>query len=216
MRLKGTLPLDLSKLCVFGNDVTLRNVDFFRREIVTGIENLHTELTDEFKNITASVWDDHQLEIKPYDTLFEDIAGCTEQCPFCKEQCEYTKATHPDSILHSAKHRPQCLGGYRWEKDNTMILDVCTFLVASEKNFRNKDTKQKYWHYSKYSKFYPKWDIPKERSLEASAFWIWLVGNFSKYIMAYFDYSETEVYSHWKSMKWEEVKQMLEKEYKET
>ena len=136
---------------MFGNDVLLENIDFFRHEIVTGMDNLHTELTDEFKTMTASVWDDHQLEIKPYDTLFEDIAGCTEQCPFCKEQCEYTKATHPDSILHSAKHRPQCLGGYHWNNDNTMILDVCTFLVASEKKFRNEDTKQKFRPYSKYS-----------------------------------------------------------------
>jgi hypothetical protein len=214
-RLKGKLTLDLSKLRVFGKDVMLKSVTFFKDEVIKGIEKLHMELKGEFKTVTASVWDDHQLEIKPYDALFEDIAGCTEQCPFCKEQCEYTKASHPDSILHSVTHRPECLGGYSWESDNTLVLDVCTFSVASDYRFQNKDTGYVYHPYSDYSRFYPKWDIPKEKSLEASIFWIWLVGNFSKDIEACFGCSKTNVYSHWKTKKWMEVKQVLEKEYQE-
>ena len=165
--------------------------------------------------MSASVWSDHQLPKKPYDTLFEELAGCTEKCPFCKQQCDYTNVNHPDSVLHSAKHRPQCLGGYCWNKDNTMVLDVCTFSVDSKNTFKNRDTNNESYPYSDYKELYPKWDIPKERSLPASEFWIWLVGNFSKEIKTCFGHSETKIYDDWKKRKWSDVKPELEKEYQE-
>ena len=211
-RLKTTLVLDLSKLCAFGEDATLTSIVFFKNEVIKGLDKLQTVINDEFRAINGSVWNEHKLAKMPHDTLFEDIAGCTEQCPFCREQCEYTEATHPESILHSVTHRPQCLGGC-CNNDNTMVLDVCTFLVASNDRFQNKDTEGVSCPYNEYSKYYPKWDIPQERSLEASAFWIWLVGNFSKNIEACFGRKETEIHSHWKGKKWAEVKQMLENEY---
>ena len=216
-RLKGKLTLDLTKVrSMFGNDMMLKSVTFFRDEVVKKLDELHLQLKDEFKTMSASVWTDHGLERKPYDTLFEEIAGCTELCPFCKEQCGYTRASHPDSVLHSVKHRPQCLGGGCWERDNTMMLNVCTFLVDSSYTFKNEDTNQQFRPYSDYKRYYPKWDIPKEKSLPASEFWIWLVGNFSKDIEECFGHSETKIYDDWKRREWASVKQALEKEYQES
>ena len=209
-KLKGRIILDMTKLRMFGQDVMLKSVTFFQDEVVRGLDEIHKQLKEEFKIMSASVWNDHQLVKKPYNTLFGELAGCTEQCPFCKQQCDLTNPNH--SVLHSVTHRPQCLGGYRWERDDTMILDVCTFLVDSNSTFRNKDTNNERYPYSDYKKFYPKWDIPKERSLSASEFWIWLVGNFSEEIEKCYGYSRTKIYDDWKRRKWSDVKPELVKD----
>ena len=210
-KLKGKITLDMTKLRMFGQDVMLNSVTFFQDEVVKGLNELHMQLREEFKTMSASVWSDHCLPKKPYDTLFEELAGCTEQCPFCKQQCDYTNANH--SVLHSVTHRPQCLAGYSWDHDNTMILDVCTSLVDSNRRFRNKDTNNKWYPYSEYKRFYPKWDIPKERPPSASDFWIWLVGNFSEEIETCYGHSRTTIYDDWKKRKWSDVKPELVKEY---
>ena len=62
----------------------------------------------------------------PHEEIFEAVAGCIEQCPFCKAQCELTLNTHSEvtrNIKHRAKHRPKCLGGYRLVSDSKMALD---------------------------------------------------------------------------------------------
>ena len=214
-KLKRKITLDITKLRMFGQDAILKSVTFFQDEVVKGLDELHVQLREEFKTMSASVWSYHRLAKKPYDTLYEILAGCTEQCPFCKQQCDYTNANHPDSVLHSVTHRPQCLGGYSWHSDNTMVLDVCTFSVDSTNRFRNQDTKNEWRDYSDYKKLYPKWDIPRERSLSPSEFWIWLVGNFYKEIEVCFGHSETEIYNDWKRRKWSDVKPELVKDYKE-
>ena len=214
-KLKGKMTLDMTKLRMFGQDVVLKSVTFFQAEVVKGLDELHMQLKEEFKDMSSSVWSDHQLAKRPYDTLLKELAGCTEQCPFCKQQCDFTNPNHPDSVLHSVKHRPQGLGGYKREKDNTMLLDVCTFSVDSKNKFKNQDTNNEWHPYSDYKTFYPKWDIPKERSLSASEFWIWLVGNFSKEIEIPFKHNETEIYDDWKRRKWSDVRPELVKEYQE-
>ena len=218
--LKEKITLDMTKLRnMFGQDVILKSIPFFQEEVVKGLHDLHMQLKWEFQRISASVWTDHKLPKKPYDTLFEIIIGCTELCPFCKQQCDYTKPNHqnhhPNPVLHSAKHRPKCLGGYSWEQDNTMSLDVCTFSVDSKCRFKNKDTNKEFHPFSEYKKFYPEWDIPREKSLPPSDFWIWLVGNFYKEIEACFGHSETEICDDWKRRKWSDVKPGLVKEYQE-
>ena len=214
-KMKGRITLDMTKLHMFGQDVMLKSVTFFQDEVVKGLDELHVQLKEEFKTMSASVWSDHQLPKKPYDTLFEELAGCTKQCPFCKQQCDYTNPNHPDVVRHSVKHRPLCLGGLSWDQDNTMILDVCTYLVDSNQRFRNQDTNYGWYPYRDYKHFYPKWDIPKEKSLSPSEFWIWLGGNFSKEIEACFGHSETKIYDDWKIRKWSDVKPELVKEYQE-
>jgi hypothetical protein len=215
--LRGKLTMDLTKLrTMLGNNPILKSVTFFGDEVVKGLHKLHEQLEDEFRCLSADVWIRHKLAKKPNDTLFEELVGCTELCPFCKQQCDHTNAKHPDSVLHTVKHRPKCLGGTHYSGDQTMSLDVCTFSVAANHRFRSQATNNEYYHYSEYKKFYPNWDIPGEKSLPASEFWIWLVGKFSKEIEACFGLSDTKIYDDWQARTWSPVKQALKKEYKES
>ena len=209
---KGTLQLDLSQLCVLGGKQVFKNLDFFTDEVVKGLDSLQSSLKHEFQTMTSSVM--QTWEQKPYDSLFEAVAGCTEQCPFCKEQCDHTIDKHPSSVKHSVQHRPECLGGYRWEKDNTMVLDICTSLVHGDYRFQNSDTNHQYHPYKEYTKYYPDWSIPDDTSITASLYWKWLVGNYPTEIEELFGRSKTTIHDEWKALKWPKVKEWLKKEYK--
>lgn len=58
----------------------------------------------------------------PHLMLCSTLIGCTEQCPFCREQCELTDANHAEcgKDHFTNIHRPQCLRKYRWHKSNEL------------------------------------------------------------------------------------------------
>ena len=112
---------------------------------------------------------------------------------------------------HGTQHRPGCLGGGRWEDNNTMILDTCTTLVASGSRFRIRDNK---WQpYRKYKDIFPDWSIPADKSLESSLFWKWFVGHYSTEVKELYGRAETEIPDEWRELEWREVQEWLKTEY---
>ena len=217
----GNLQLDLTELLQLGGVRQLRNLTYFTEELNKGLDNLYSTLRAEFEDM--SVAEIQTWQTRPNDILFKELSGCTEQCPFCKEQCDLTDKNHFHSSSTSAGeahkhsvtlHRPSCLGGFRWVKSNEMILDICTSLVASDYRFRNLKTKLEFHPYKEYSKFYPEWSITDDTSQKASLYWKWLVGNYKKKIAAEFAMKECEVPSEWKQLKWSDVKNSLKDAYK--
>ena len=123
--------------------------------------------------------------------------------------------SHPTSstIKHRTLHRPQGLGGQRWE-DNTMVLDTCTFLVASDYRFHNDDTNNKWIPYKNYTDFYPEWSIPADRSLESSLYWKWFLGHHSTKVEQFYGRKQTtKIPDEWRKLKWNKVKVWLKEEY---
>ena len=210
-QVKGTVALELTTLCVLGGNPELENVEFFTDEIVRGLDSLHSVLTEECKDMNSSQMKDWKQT--PYEVLYNEVAGCTEQCPFCEEQCDHTADDHLSRAKHSVQHRPKCLGGYSYENDNTMSLKLCTLSVAGNDEFRNRDTNKKYHPYKRYADYYPHWSIPPDMSVDASKLWKWLVGNFSTEIEELFGCSKTEIPNEWKQLKWAEAKEWLTNEY---
>ena len=209
----GKLQLDVEELCQLGGVHQLKNVSFFTDEVKRGLENLQYTLKQEFEKM--GVTEMKCWEQKPYDILYEDISGCTEQCPFCKEQCDHTIANHSPSTKHSvAMHRPSCLGGYRWNTSAKMVLDICTSLVGSDLKFRNYQTMSEYHPYRNYNTIYPEWVIPDDKSLEVSFYWKWLVAHYTRKITEKFDMCETNIPSEWKSLKWKNVQRNLKDKYR--
>ena len=208
---KETLQLNIPELSFSGN-LVFKNLDTFTKEVIKGLDSLHSSLRDEFQTMKSSVMEN--WEQKPYVALFEEVSGCTEQCPFCREQCDHTIDEHPSTVKHSVQHRPQCLGGIKRKKDNTMVLDICTSLVRGNGHFSNTDTGGKDCPYKEYTKYYPDWSILEDTSHTASLYWKWLVGNYSTEIEAIFGHSKTTIRKEWKALKWPEVKAWLKKEYR--
>ena len=222
-QLMGKLELNVKELHDLGGIHQLRNVSNFTEEVVRGLNNLESKLHKEFNTIDAK--DIHEWPIKPYDIIFETVAGCIHTCPFCSEQCDLTNANHApasdkceeggDITKHSVTmHRPQCLGGYREISSGQMVLDICTSKVGSDRKFKNHDTGDNYHPYKEYYKIYPAWSIPDDKSLNTSQFWKWLVGHYSNKIAEIYAMKERKIPEEWKALEWDKVKEELKKQYK--
>ena len=76
----------------------------------------------------------------PHIMLRDRLIGCTEQCPFCGEQCELTDPNHlnfeKDHFVHI--HRPECLGKHTMDNNKQLVLSLCTCLVESKSLFKNR------------------------------------------------------------------------------
>ena len=209
------IKLSLTQLKTYINDEDLSHLQFFTNQVRDRLEKLHKELCQELKNIRYSQTERRE---SAHNKLFEDVAGCTEQCPFCGAQCELTIYGHAystglEKIKHTTHHRPESLGNYRWDGTGKAVLDICTFSVASDCRFRNKDTEGEYHPYKDYSQKYPDWAIPADKSFEASLYWKWFMGNFSTEIEKHFNYAKTDIPEEWKEIKWREVEEWLRTEY---
>ena len=203
-KLQGRLELDVTELHHLVGIQQLKDVRNFTEEVNKGLKKLEGSLLCEFMSMETVEMD--QWERKPYDIIFENLAGCTAQCPFCKEQCDLTNESHLPSTKHSvAMHRPICLGGLRWTVSNEMTIGICTSDIGSDAKFHTAETDGKFHPYKQYHEIYPDWIIPDHKSLEGSSYWKWCVGRYTSEIATLFSVNE-----EWTSLKWEDVKKDLE------
>ena len=211
--------LPLGTLYVLVEEREFPDAEFFSREVIKGLDELHSKLKKLFNELKYS---NTIKKLGAHEILLEQVAGCTEQCPFCKAQCELTNSDHPahskcpenkQEVNHSTQHRPQCLGMCSWNGDNTMLLDICTSSVASDVRFKNKDTDGNWHPYREYKTKYPDWSISADKSLEASLYWKWFIGHYSTEIEKYFGRAETVIPEEWREIKWGKVEKWLKVEY---
>nr|XP_055065026.1 interferon-induced very large GTPase 1-like [Misgurnus anguillicaudatus]XP_055065027.1 interferon-induced very large GTPase 1-like [Misgurnus anguillicaudatus] len=125
------------------------------------------------------------LLTKPQDVLFKRVHGCGKQCPFCKAPCEAGGEAHTKHFV--SIHRPDGLGRCQYENSKKLKTDICTSLVHSDKRFRCIHTNDQWRPYKKYDEIYPDWQIDPDPSIDASAYW--------KYVMSHFNIQFAEKYN---------------------
>ena len=134
------------------------------------------------------------------NTLYNSIMEktCKAQCPFCKEECD----NPVDHRVHSVQlHRPQCIGRTTWLKDKKLVIDVCNSLVASKNYFVvTENNAVKRFLYKKYQKKYPQWDIPGQSNIGPPTYWMWVIAQFYKEILAWTNGNETDIPDIWKTI----------------
>ena len=207
----GKIKVSLVDLNMYVRDDELSVLKFFTDQVKEGLESFRSTL---FQNITYSETIGRE---SAHDMVVKKVAGCTEQCPFCGAQCELTISSHTSGMnksLHSTQHRPQALGRYHWVKDNTAILDTCTYLVSTNCNFRNAATEEKYHPYKDYRDIYSDWFIQADKSFESSLYWKWFIGHYSTRIEEFFHFAKTDIPGEWKCLQWRKVREWLITEYK--
>ena len=201
--------LDSSAMVIEG--MKKLNLNTFTEQIRRGLSELDKKVQSQFSSITCKTsmqtWKDN-----PVDILMK-LCGCTEQCPFCNEQCDF--GLHDQSIKHVvSQHRPQCLGGFRFGSTKAMVLDLCPADMAGTASFQNHKTNQESIQYSEYDIIYPSWSITPDLTSKDSFYWKWFIGNFHEEIADFFSAKDAEIPDGWKQMRWENVKKELMKLYK--
>ncbi|XP_009292340.1 interferon-induced very large GTPase 1 [Danio rerio] len=113
---------------------------------------------------------------RPQEVLFSRVFGCGKRCPFCRVPCEAGGKEHAEHF--ASAHRPQGIGNFRWISTGKLIPDICSSLVASDKEFRCEFTGNKWHKYKEYRQIFPDWRIQPDPSIEATDFWKFI---FAKY-----------------------------------
>ena len=208
----NTTGLSLTDLRMYFNtDEELHHLDFFTEQVKEQLEKLHGELKTEYRGISYS---DTLKGESAHEMILKGVAGCTEQCPFCKAQCELTVPGHDTrTAKHTTQHRPECLGSYRWIHNDKLVLDICSFSVTTDATFRNSDTNNEKHPCKDYRSIYPDWHIPADRSFTASLFWKWFIGHYSTKIEKHFNFAKTDISREWKAIQWREVEEWLKNTY---
>ena len=219
-RLIETLTIDFSELQdIIGATHIESSSEYF-------ITTLSEELTQEEERIMKIVTDSNskfshitKWSTSPHLILCNSVIGCTEQCPFCGEQCELTDPNHAacgkDHFINI--HRPQCLRKYRWDNTKKLIFDICTFSVESENIFRNADTKYQWYRYKDYRSLYKNWCISNESPTEASKYWQWFISHYLNDIVEWAGAAPTSInHLNWGAVSQEMAVASLSQVYKVT
>ena len=186
------------------------NIISFTDEVISQLKSLEAKLQLRVEKISCneiSSWYNSPQHI------LQELIGCCEQCPFCKEQCDWDE--HGDNIKHYVQqHRPDCLGRFARVSTNKMTLDLCNVMVGTPQlNFRDRNTNRKLVPYQKYQEIYPNWSIPIDFTTGASSYWKWFVGQYAQEIADYFGAKAPIVPQTWKELKWNNVKRELRDRY---
>lgn len=187
--------------------LSLENVKYqIKQGLANSKKNLHASFdTIQCQNEMEN-WKD-----KPHE-LLKKLVGCTEQCPFCGEQCDLQDADH--SVNHRiAVHRSGCLAGYKNVDTNVMDTEFCPAEISGQANFRNKHTDQNWVKFNEFQKIYPKWTITPDVTSGDSLYWMLFIGKYKDEIAKRFGAKPPKVPKHWSTIPWDEVEANLKKLY---
>ena len=193
-------------------EIETLDLNNFKKQMESELNKLEKMLHRTFNEVTCDAKEMSKWQEQPYN-LLKKICGCTEQCPFCGEQCNLVEHSSTDIKHTVAQHRPDCVIGYRDKDTQNLSLGICPSLVAGDKSFRNKDTDLKFYPYKKYLDKYPKWHIPPDPAAQDSLYWKWFVGQYFQSLAEYFEAKQPEVPKQWKEIQWKDVEAKLKSQY---
>ena len=184
------------------------------------VEEFIKEIKSEEEKLASSFIDLHtqmgEWKRQPYAILANDMIGCCKQCPFCGTKCELINPDHPGDLHRVSIHRPECLGGFRWEDSEIIVLDVCTESVKGDNTFHTKETDGEFVPYNKYRDIYKDWLIVPNSSRYDSSYWKYFVAHFTDEIVEYFGTKKPptgsdgdKILQEWKKLEWDKVKKDL-------
>ena len=183
------------------DDLQELNLGNFKSKIHDGLNDLKKKLQASFDTVECEREMVHWKD-KPHE-LLRNLIGCTEQCPFCKELCDWQDPNHlRNNQKHTvAIHRPCCLAGYKFSSTNVLVTDFCPGLIASSKTFCNEATKHRHW------------SIPPDLTSKGSEYWMWFVGKYREELGRRLNAKPPQVPSQWLRIKREEVEKKLKEMY---
>uniref|UniRef100_A0A8C5QV61 Interferon-induced very large GTPase 1 n=1 Tax=Leptobrachium leishanense TaxID=445787 RepID=A0A8C5QV61_9ANUR len=149
----------------------IKDIDFLKEAMTKALETVEENLKCDFSTCDVS-----NIKARPYEILYEQLAGCWETCPLCKAVCTNTVPGHKED--HSVKfHRSQGISGWRFSKTEYLVTGVCSSYVASDKCFKlNDKDRYPYREYRTAGPPYSKWSITPD--LSSLNYWKWVVCRF--------------------------------------
>ena len=195
-RLNDSLTINIGEMQdIIGATYIKSSSDYFITTLSEQLSQVEEKIMQMITHSNLRFSDITEWSNSPHILLCNSLIGCTEQCPFCKEQCELFDSDHADCgkdhFIHI--HRPECLGRMKWHKSKELVLDLCTHSIESDCRFRNSDTKNEWVPYKDYRDIYKNWCISNESPIEAPKYWQWFISNYLDEITAWAGATPTSI-----------------------
>ncbi|OCT64673.1 hypothetical protein XELAEV_18045770mg [Xenopus laevis] len=171
------------------------NIKEFVENLEKSLSDTEAEIIFEMKAVDKETIFSNVV-VKPVDELFKRIFGCGKQCPFCRVPCEAGGTDHKNHF--ASIHRPTGLVKYRSFITQDLCYDICTTNVSGNKSFIDKSGSLHL--YKEYRTVYPEWDIPPDRSFEASDYWKYVLKEFNEQFAKEYEASPAEYPEKWKTI----------------
>ena len=201
-KLNKILSIDSQEVQQMIGTKRIKNLDLFTKRFINNLVEEENTIIQDFRNQLAEISNITEWRNPPHLILCNTLIGCTEQCPFCKEHCEFTDPDHfalgKGKVHFTETHRLQCLGRYTWVNDSSLVLETCTELIETNKRFRNHDTNEVSIPYKDYKTIYKHWLISNEKPRSGPIYWQWFFAEFNAEIVEWVGSSLTSVPSAWK------------------
>ncbi|XP_059418301.1 interferon-induced very large GTPase 1-like [Carassius carassius] len=177
--------------------------DVIRKELSTITSNIHKA------NISNKKMD---FRFRPDELLIDHFCHCCwVQCPFCGATCTNTIENH-DGDHSVAFHRVIGIKGHRCFLSQNFCVDICTNLVASDKDFLTLDGLYPYNEYRKAGGVYAKWSITPD--CFELPYWKWFVCRFQKDLENHYKkeiLAKGEIPNQWKKLRKQDAIESLDK-----
>ncbi len=186
-----------------------------RNNFLKIVSNYILELTEKVSDsfITCEAKSEIQhWDIKP-DEMFEDLIGCTAQCPFCGEQCDHLHHTESEAKHYAEVHQQDCLDGWRDRLTQVMNPNVCNILVAGDGHFFRRSDKRRF-KFKDYLDAYPNWYIPQSKTTKSTLYWKRFTVKHESQLLEYYGAKSMKYPNSWKLIDDEAVKRDLHRVYK--
>jgi hypothetical protein len=208
--------LDVAEILAGHKSLEELNLENFKHQITNGLRELQDRLISSFGSIQCESEMIHWKD--KFHILLQSLIGCTEQCPFCGEQCDLLDPNHINSNRdHSVEvHRSSCLRGYRDSGTSVMGIGFCPAYVSGKetwKKFRNADTFYTWRDFKQYRLEYAEWFIPPDVTSKNSLYWKMFVGKYMKEIARKYGAQPAEVPDEWLKISWGVVRESLRSLY---
>ncbi|XP_041824847.1 interferon-induced very large GTPase 1-like isoform X3 [Melanotaenia boesemani] len=154
----------------------INNFDFLKEKLEKGLKTVTTEMS---RLPLDKVMECRQT---PDQILIDQLCNCCwERCPFCAAVCTNTLKDHSPDKHNVPFHRPSGVSGFHTKDTVDLVIDFCTTLVGSDRNFYpNRDSKKlvPYKQYPTAGDPLASWRITADES--KLTYWKWFVCHFQK------------------------------------
>ncbi|KAL1023849.1 hypothetical protein UPYG_G00047180 [Umbra pygmaea] len=181
--------------------------DQFADSLTEFVEEMEQTLEVQYIHETDVTKRLRSLPFKPQDKMFTSLFGCGEVCPFCKSPCEAGGKEH--SKHFTSVHRPQGVSGWRNRETKVLLSNICSSSVISDLKFKIPLNKDQYHPFKDYQKYYPKWIIAGDSSIEASDYWKYVMVTFNERIAEDCNALPADIPEDWKALTPEDAMKSL-------
>jgi len=217
----GYAASDFSTMTLTSSTKKIKDIQNFITYVRGELSASEKRIRNHFNEVTSHNANSNNKE-GSFNKAFNEMWGCEEQCPFCREFCRLGEK-HEGKGHECLQHKPKGIRGIHWRKTKKLSTNSCSFAVQTEtemfhcskgtcgkRGLCTIEDCQEFHRYSDYKKYLTDWNIfPSGDETEKTMFWAFMMHKYAKELTEHYGREYPDLPSPWKNITPEEAKGSL-------